>query len=171
MRQGALALFAKASSLSLLCLCFTATAAQEKQSADEDGAPPPPVPVVVIEEPTPGAEMPAPPPTFTPATPRQAEQAPQFPGGEAALRAYLGNNLQYPAKAVQDEVQGAVVVDFDVDVDGTIQNILIVRDIGGGCGAEAERLVRKMPRWQPGRQGGEAVKATYRLNIHFVLTH
>lgn len=170
MKHGALAVFAKASSLSLLCLCSTVTAAQEKQSADEGGAPAPPVPVIVIEKPKPGAEMPAPPPHFTPATPRQAEQTPQFPGGDAALRAYLGKNLQYPAKALQDEVQGAVVVDFDVDVDGTIQNILIVRDIGGGCGDEAKRLVQKMPRWQPGRQGGEAVKASYRLSIYFVLT-
>lgn len=168
MRHGALAVFARASSLSLLCLCFTAAAAQEKPSADEDGAQAPPVPAVVIEKP--GAGMPAPPPQFMPATPPQAEQMPQFPGGEAALRAYLGNNLQYPAEALHNEVQGAVVVDFDVDVDGTIKNILIVRDIGGGCGAEAERLVRNMPRWQPGRQGGEAVKATYRLKIHFVLT-
>lgn len=170
MRHGALAAFARASSLSLLCLYFTAAAAQEKPSADEDGAQAPPVPAVVIEKPKPGAGMPAPPPQFMPATPPQAEQMPQFPGGEAALRAYLANNLQYPAKALEDEVQGAVVVDFDVDVDGTIKNILIVRDIGGGCGAEAERLVRNMPRWQPGRQGDEAVKATHRLKIHFVLT-
>lgn len=170
MRHGLLALFAKASSLSMLCLCFAAAAAQEQQSKDEDGAQAPPVPVVAIEKPKPGAEMPAPPPQFTPATARQAGQLPQFPGGEAALRAYLGKNLQYPAKAMADEVQGVVVVDFDVDVDGAIRNIQIARDIGGGCGAEAKRLVQNMPRWQPGRQGGEAVKATYRLKVHFVLT-
>ena len=62
-----------------------------------------------------------------------------------------------------------MIVEFDVDADGTLEDIKLVRDIGSGCGEEALRLVRSMPPWQPGLQQGKAAKANYRIKVGFVL--
>ncbi|MFK3648799.1 energy transducer TonB [Lysobacter enzymogenes] len=165
MRDALPAMPARTLALPLLCLCFAAAAAQEKPRAGEAGAEAPPVPHVVIAKP--GAESPAPAIGFIPAPPERVEQMPQFPGGEASLKAYLKESLQYPAQALENQTRGLVVAEFVVDVDGTLKDVKIIRDIGGGCGAEAKRLVQNMPPWQPGRQGGEAVKVSYRLKIDF----
>jgi len=166
---------AKAGRWSLLCLCVTAAAAQDKARAGnaEAQAREPVVQVELVEPPAPGS-VPAPgaqrPPVEVQPPPAfRAIAPPEFPGGEASLRAYLRDNLQYPGEARKNQTQGVVVVRFDVDVDGTLKNINLLRDIGGGCGAEATRLVRNMPPWRPAQDAGTAVKQEYTLRIEFVL--
>jgi len=97
------------------------------------------------------------------------EQVPEFPGGMAALQKYLANNIRYPAAAKEDGIQGRVVLQFVVDKDGSVTNIVIQRDIGGGCGKEAVRVVSSMPKWKPGKQNGQAVKVYYTLPVSFKL--
>nr|WP_241200829.1 TonB family protein [Lysobacter enzymogenes] len=178
MRNGRLA---KTGGLSLLCLCFGAAAAQDKARAGDADAQErePVVRVELVEPPTPGSvpapgSAPAPGAQRPPVEPQPAPAfraiaPPEFPGGEAALRAYLRENLQYPSQARKDRTQGVVVVRFDVDVDGTLKNVNLLRDIGGGCGAEATRLVRNMPPWRPAQDAGTAVKQEYTLRIDFEL--
>jgi protein TonB len=98
------------------------------------------------------------------------EKMPEFPGGEEALMNYLSKNIKYPQTAKELGIQGTVYVSFVVDQYGNINNVKLLRGIGGGCDEEAVRVVEKMPRWNPGKQGGRPVKVEYRLPIRFRLS-
>ena len=97
------------------------------------------------------------------------EDQPSFPGGESALFEYLQNNIAYPQMAKESNIQGTVFVTFVVEPDGFISNVKVLRGIGGGCDNEAIRVVRKMPRWAPGKQRGKPVRVQFNLPIKFVL--
>jgi len=97
------------------------------------------------------------------------EKMPEFPGGIEALFAYLGSTLKYPAMAKDAAIQGKVYVTFVVDRDGSIANVQVLRGIGGGCDEEAVKVVKSMPKWEPGRQRGKAVRVQYNLPINFIL--
>ncbi len=92
------------------------------------------------------------------------EQMPQPP---MDLNQYLAENLRYPAEAVKQGIQGRVILQFVVAADGNITHVVTLRDLGGGCGQEAERVVKSMPRWTPGRQDGKAVNVYYTLPVSF----
>jgi protein TonB len=66
-------------------------------------------------------------------------------------------------------IEGPVYISFVVDVDGTITNVKTDKGISGGCDEEAMRVVAMMPKWKPGRQGGNAVKVRFVLPIKFAL--
>ncbi|GAB3030364.1 TonB family protein [Spirosoma pulveris] len=97
------------------------------------------------------------------------EQVPEFPGGMKALSQYLARNLRYPTEARQNKVQGRVYVKFIVDKTGAIQELRVLKGIGGGCDEEAIRVVSKMPNWIPGKQQGKTVSVMYNLPIQFSL--
>lgn len=93
----------------------------------------------------------------------------EFPGGMAGLYKYLGENIKYPSMAKEAGIQGRVFVNFVVNKDGSISDVKILRGIGGGCDEEAIRVVKKMPKWKPGKQQGKAVKQRYNLPVVFKL--
>lgn len=93
----------------------------------------------------------------------------QMPEPPFDIQRYLAQNIRYPVAAKEDGIQGRVVLQFVVDRDGSVTNIVIQRDIGGGCGKEAERVVRSMPKWKPGKQNGSPVKVYYTLPVSFKL--
>ena len=95
------------------------------------------------------------------------EEDAEFPGGLEALHKFIEDNMQYPQLAAENCIGGRVYVKFEVDTDGTILNPIILRDIGCGCGEEALRIVRLMPKWKPGRFYGKVVKRTFNLPIFF----
>jgi protein TonB len=97
------------------------------------------------------------------------EQMPEFPGGEDALIRYLQKNIRYPNYAAENEIEGTVQVEFIVNEDGSIQNTKVVKGIKGGCDEEALRVVKSMPRWKPGKQGGHAVRVYYTVPVTFRL--
>ena len=97
------------------------------------------------------------------------EQLPFFPGGEAALLAYLAQHLKYPEQAIRDSVQGVVLLRFVVLEDGRIGKVQIIKSLESHCDAEAKRVVKTLPRFIPGRQGGKAVRVWYSLPIRFQL--
>jgi TonB family protein len=97
------------------------------------------------------------------------EQQPNPSGGMSGWNQYLGKNLQYPAQARQMGIEGTVIVVFEIQKDGSIRNIEILRGIGGGADEEAVRVVQNSPRWEPGRQRGRAVNTRMRLPIRFKL--
>ncbi len=98
------------------------------------------------------------------------KKMPAYPGGEAALGAFLANNIQYPAMAKENNVQGSVLASFVVDSTGRVFNITVLRDIGGGCGREAVRVLGEMPNWSPGElANGQKVSVKYTLPIRFAL--
>jgi len=118
----------------------------------EEAPPPPPV----VEE-----AMAQPPP------PVNIQTIPSFPGGEPALQQYLKEQVKYPELAKKNGIQGRVVVGFQVEADGSLSSIRVLRDIGGGCGEEAIRVVKGMPKWLPGKNNGVPAPREYTLMVTF----
>lgn len=97
------------------------------------------------------------------------EQAPSFPGGEAAMYKWLGDNINYPVVAQENNIQGRVVCQFVVGRNGEIEDVRVVRGVDNSLDREAIRVIKSMPKWIPGRQGGNAVKVRYTLPVQFKL--
>ena len=97
------------------------------------------------------------------------ENSPEFPGGNDSLYAYIGRNIKYPEAAKKEKIQGRVFVTFVIEKDGQVSSAKILRDIGGGCGEEAIRVVKNMPKWKPGTQRGNPVRVQCNLPIMFQL--
>ena len=97
------------------------------------------------------------------------EDDPEFPGGLSALSQYLASNIKYPQLAKENNITGKVFVSFVVEKDGSVVQVKILRDIGGGCGAEAVRVVKAMPKWKPGKQRGKPVRTQFNLPVDFSL--
>lgn len=97
------------------------------------------------------------------------EEMPHFPGGAAALQAFLSSNTKYPVVAQENGVQGRVIVSFVVERDGSITDVRVVRSVDPSLDREASRVVRSMPRWSPGKQNGSAVRVKYTVPVVFRL--
>jgi protein TonB len=115
------------------------------------------------------------------------EEMPTFPGCEdevdrkfrkacadQKLMQYLADNIRYPSNAIDNGIQGSVIIQFVIEKDGSITNIDVLRDIGGGCGDEARRLVESMNKshkWHPGKQRGKPVAVMFTLPVRFKLQY
>ena len=100
------------------------------------------------------------------------EQMPEFPGGQAALLKFINENLRYPATAIENGIQGRVVVQFVVKKDGSVyDNIMIVRGVDPALDQEAIRICKTLPKFIPGkrRDNGEPINAWVTLPITFKL--
>ena len=97
------------------------------------------------------------------------EQKPEFPGGTAAMYKWLSDNINYPAAASEEGIQGKVTVQFIVEKNGSISHVTVVRGKHPALDAEAKRVVSKMPKWTPGRNNGQPVRVTYNLPVTFKL--
>ena len=97
------------------------------------------------------------------------EQMPIFPGGDAAMMKYLSENVKYPALAIKAQEQGRVVVSFTVEKDGAISDVKVARSVTPSLDAEAVRVVKAMPKWTPGKQGGQLVRVRYNVPVSFKL--
>ena len=97
------------------------------------------------------------------------EQMPSFPGGHAALLQWLASNVSYPAEAAENGVQGRVIVQFVVEKDGSVSDAQVVKSVDPSLDKEARRVVLAMPRWNPGKQKGSAVRVKYTIPVTFKL--
>jgi protein TonB len=97
------------------------------------------------------------------------ETQPNPPGGMSGWNKYLSDNLKYPTQARRMGVEGTVIVVFVINTDGSIQDVEVLRGIGGGCDEEAVKIVKGAPKWEPGKQRGKAVRTRMRLPIRFKL--
>ncbi|GAA0879979.1 hypothetical protein GCM10009119_29490 [Algoriphagus jejuensis] len=97
------------------------------------------------------------------------EEQPNPAGGMAGWNMYLSKNLQYPYQARRMGIEGTVIVVFEIQKDGSVRNVEVLRGIGGGADEEALRVVINSPKWEPGRQRGQAVNTRMRLPIRFKL--
>lgn len=97
------------------------------------------------------------------------ESLPQFPGGEENMKEFIMANLVYPSVAVENEIEGKVIVQFIVNQIGEIEDVEILRPLEGGCSQAAIDVVKRMPNWIPGKQNGKAVRVRMRLPIAFRL--
>ena len=97
------------------------------------------------------------------------EQMPEFPGGMEEMMKFLQRNIQYPANAAKNEVEGRVILQFVVEKDGQIGDVKVVRSVDPELDAEAMRVVKSMPNFIPGRQDGKPVAVFYTIPISFKL--
>ena len=97
------------------------------------------------------------------------EQMPQFPGGPQALFEYLSKNIKYPVVAEENGIQGRVIVTFVVERDGSITDVRVAKSVDPSLDKEAQRVVRSMPHWIPGKQNGSAVRVKYTVPVTFKL--
>lgn len=120
--------------------------------------------VVVVPEPQQVKEEPKPDQIF-----QAVEQPAEFPGGQAALMKWLSNNIRYPESAQQNGVSGRVIVKFVVEKDGSISQASIAKGVDRDLDQEALRVVKRMPKWQPGKNNGQAVRSYFTLPVTFKL--
>jgi protein TonB len=97
------------------------------------------------------------------------EVMPEYSGGEEKLRKFITDNLVYPKEAKEKGIKGTVYLKFIVEKDGSISDVEVVRGIGGGCDEEAIRIIKMMPKWKPGNQGGESVAVKFTIPVKFIL--
>ncbi len=97
------------------------------------------------------------------------EHMPEFPGGQAALMKYLGDNIKYPTIAQENGTQGRVTVQFVVNADGSIVDAKVIRGVDPYLDKEALRVINSMPKWKPGMQRGKAVRVKYTVPVMFRL--
>ena len=98
-----------------------------------------------------------------------AQIEPSFPGGETAIDKYLKENIRYPQIAIENGVEGVVVVGFMVMTDGSLQDIRIMKFVDPDLEKEAIRLVEGMPAWTPAEKDGAAIEAPAKVNVPFIL--
>lgn len=99
----------------------------------------------------------------------KVDKMPMFPGGTQALLEYLKDNVNYPIDAEKKKKSGRVLVTFDVDTDGNVVDVEVVKSVWPSLDAEALRVVKSMPKWRPGIKDGKAVRIRYTLPITFRL--
>ena len=97
------------------------------------------------------------------------EQNPTFPGGTAALMSWLSKNIKYPVIAAENGVKGRVIVQFVVEKDGSITDVVVVKSVDPSLDKEATRVIKNMPHWIPGRQNGSPVRVRFTVPVTFTL--
>ena len=97
------------------------------------------------------------------------EQMPQFPGGDAELMKYLSKNIKYPTMAMENNIQGRVVVQFVVTKTGAIGEVKVIRSVDRDLDREAIRVCKSLPNFIPGKMNGQAVNVWYTLPVNFKL--
>ena len=99
------------------------------------------------------------------------EQMPEFKGGEGAMMKFIAENLEYPQAAKDASIEGRVHLKFTVTADGSIKDIIVLNKdkLGYGCEEAAIAVIRKMPKWTPGRQNGQPVPVYFNIPIRFRL--
>ncbi|CCH54192.1 TonB family protein [Fibrisoma limi BUZ 3] len=95
------------------------------------------------------------------------ETPPQFPGGIDALRDYLRTSVRYPATALNERIRDRVFVQVTVEKDGALSNIRLHYGRREDFINEALRVVRLMPRWQPGAQDGHPLRVNVVIPVEF----
>lgn len=90
-------------------------------------------------------------------------------GGYETFYKYVNDRLTYPAQARRMRIQGRVFIEFVVDRDGSLTNVVVVKGIGAGCDEEAQKIIQESPPWTPGKQRGKPVRQRMVLPITFKL--
>lgn len=97
------------------------------------------------------------------------DEAPEFPGGEPAMEAYLKKHTVLPEKVKSGAVYGKVYLRFVISENGNISNVVVQRGIADcpECDAEAVRVTKAMPHWKPGKLDGKPVNIWYTIPVRF----
>lgn len=101
------------------------------------------------------------------------DEDPTYPGGMGAFQAFLVDNIRFPETAIEMGISGKCLVGFVVNKNGEVSDVRTLRGVTGcpECDREAERVVRLMPRWTPGKVGGKPVKSRYQVPVNYKLAN
>jgi periplasmic protein TonB len=99
------------------------------------------------------------------------EEQPEFPGGYPALFKFIGENLVYPQEAEVNNIQGKVILKFVVNADGSADRVQILKGIDSLLDNEAIRVVKTLPKFKPGKQGGVPVPVWFTLPVVFKIVN
>ncbi|MBR6118544.1 MAG: energy transducer TonB [Paludibacteraceae bacterium] len=97
------------------------------------------------------------------------ESMPEFPGGAAAMYKFLSENIRYPVIAQENNIQGRVICQFTVNKDGSLVDVEVIRQVDPALDKEAIRVIKAMPKWNPGKQRGKPVRVKYTIPVNFKL--
>jgi len=97
------------------------------------------------------------------------DELPEFPEGETTLNEFIANNLEYPELAKENDIEGRVYVRFEVTKIGNIEKVSIVRGVDKVIDVEAIKVVKKLPRFKPGKIKGEPVNVWFTVPVNFRL--
>jgi TonB family protein len=97
------------------------------------------------------------------------EEMPSFVGGEKERMRFIANNLIYPLTALKNKISGTVYISYIIDANGFVTDVKVLKGIGGGCDEEAARVVKMMPKWNPGKQNGKPVRVLFNMPVNFIL--
>ena len=92
-----------------------------------------------------------------------------FPGGDRACMNWLFEHIKYPEDCREQGIQGRVLTNFDIDIDGSIINLEVLISPHPSLAKEAIRVINNMPKWKPAEKDGKAVCSHFRLPITFRL--
>ena len=97
------------------------------------------------------------------------EEMPMFPGGDAEIQRYIGANVVYPEVAKENNIQGRVIMKFCVTPTGGVDQISVLKGVDPELDAEVVRVLKTLPKFKPGKQGGRPVPVWYTIPINFKL--
>ena len=97
------------------------------------------------------------------------EKMPEFPGGDAALLKWIGDNIVYPTIAAENGIAGRVSCTFTVNADGSVADVTVVRPVDPNLDKEALRVLKLLPKFRPGEQRGKPVRVKYSVPVRFQL--
>jgi protein TonB len=97
------------------------------------------------------------------------EEMPEFPGGQTALMKFINENIIYPEDAINNGIEGKVVVRFVVSADGSVKRVELIKGVDPLLDKEALRVVSKQPVWKPGRQNGNPAAVWFTVPVKFEL--
>jgi protein TonB len=100
--------------------------------------------------------------------PKHFIQQPEYPGGPKELTKFIYENLRYPPEAVQEKIEGTVLLEYDIDYKGNVVDTRILQGVGHGCDEEAARVVRLL-KFAVGRNRGVRVLFHNKARIRFKL--
>ena len=99
------------------------------------------------------------------------EEMPVFPGGSEALLKFISDNLNYPAKAIESNIEGKVIIRFVVSTDGSVKRITLLRGVDPLLDEEAVRVISLLPKWKPGKNNGTPASVWFSVPVSFRLSH
>ena len=99
----------------------------------------------------------------------KVDEKPSFPGGESAMKSYLNSNVKYPDVAQENGVQGRVIVESIIEKDGSMSDVKVIRSVDPSLDREALRVVKAMPKWNPGKLNGFPVRVKNEVPVAFGL--
>ena len=100
------------------------------------------------------------------------EEVPEFPGGMAKLMLFIQENMRYPKSAAKKSIEGRVICQFTIKKDGSIdhKSIIVIRGLHKSLDKEAVRIIKKMPKWKPGKNyEGQVQDCKYTIPVTFKL--